>query len=628
MPLLLLWAALLAGQTPISGVINRYTSVTAIDTCEARLTVTSTVFFQPGQSVLVMQMQGAAINQSNSGAFGDLIDPGCAGCWEKARIKAVTGTDIFLENLLVNTYDPAGGVQLVSLPTFEDARVEGTLTALPWNGSMGGVLALEVTDSLLLEADLDVSGLGFRGGQVHEVESDCSWLTNADDYHYSFNNWRGAPKGEGLARIIAGKEAGRGPQANGGGGGNDHNTGGGGGANRTSGGRGGKYNAEGTFTCKGDHPGLGGKPAPDRPDRIFFGGGGGAGHVNNSGAGTRGGNGGGIVIVLAKTIVGNGHKIIANGEHPGTGNGDGGGGGGGGGSIALQAQNVEGLSVEARGGNGADVNNDPGRCYGPGGGGAGGLLLKGFAGTLPSLLDGGQPGRNLTPSNQCTDPTHGATPGQDGVRTSWEGPLAGTEPVAPFAVIFQPESATGCEENQVSFEFVVHGTALQYQWQRWTGSTWEDMVNTPDIAGTKTSILTLFNLRTDQNGERFRCRVGSDCDGTHFSQEVTLSVEPLPVPAFDFQTLGDNRLRFDNLSQNASSYAWDFGDGNTSTEANPEHQYALAGTYTVTLEAFNDCGSRILERSVQVQAAPIAQFGVHYTPACAPVQVLFEDQSA
>ena len=32
-----------------------------------------------------------------------------------------------------------------------------------------------------------------------------------------------------------------------------------------------------------------------------------------------------------------------------------------------------------------------------------------------------------------------------------------------------------------------------------------------------------------------------------------------------------------------TSYAWAFGDGGTSTAANPSHTYAAAGTYTVTL---------------------------------------------
>ncbi len=44
-------------------------------------------------------------------------------------------------------------------------------------------------------------------------------------------------------------------------------------------------------------------------------------------------------------------------------------------------------------------------------------------------------------------------------------------------------------------------------------------------------------------------------------------------------------VRFTNFSQNATSYSWDFGDSETSTEENPEHTYATAGTYDVTLTA-------------------------------------------
>jgi PKD repeat protein len=40
-----------------------------------------------------------------------------------------------------------------------------------------------------------------------------------------------------------------------------------------------------------------------------------------------------------------------------------------------------------------------------------------------------------------------------------------------------------------------------------------------------------------------------------------------------------------------TSWAWDFGDNETSTEQNPVHTYAKAGNYTVTLNATNHCGS-------------------------------------
>lgn len=44
-------------------------------------------------------------------------------------------------------------------------------------------------------------------------------------------------------------------------------------------------------------------------------------------------------------------------------------------------------------------------------------------------------------------------------------------------------------------------------------------------------------------------------------------------------------VNFDNKSEKAESYMWDFGDGNTSTLAEPDHRYVLSGKYQVTLKA-------------------------------------------
>ncbi|MCL2650140.1 MAG: PKD domain-containing protein [Candidatus Azobacteroides sp.] len=47
-------------------------------------------------------------------------------------------------------------------------------------------------------------------------------------------------------------------------------------------------------------------------------------------------------------------------------------------------------------------------------------------------------------------------------------------------------------------------------------------------------------------------------------------------------------VAFINTSVNATSYSWDFGDGASSKETNPDHTYVSEGTYTVTLIAEND----------------------------------------
>lgn len=57
-----------------------------------------------------------------------------------------------------------------------------------------------------------------------------------------------------------------------------------------------------------------------------------------------------------------------------------------------------------------------------------------------------------------------------------------------------------------------------------------------------------------------------------------------PAAAFTFNT-NTNTVNFTNLSTHATDYHWDFGDGNSSTDANPVNTYASVGNFTVELIA-------------------------------------------
>lgn len=66
------------------------------------------------------------------------------------------------------------------------------------------------------------------------------------------------------------------------------------------------------------------------------------------------------------------------------------------------------------------------------------------------------------------------------------------------------------------------------------------------------------------------------------------SIEDLTLPTADFSytstTAGYKNIQFSNLSISANDFTWDFGDGKTSTDANPLHVYTDGeGTYTVKL---------------------------------------------
>jgi PKD repeat protein len=59
-------------------------------------------------------------------------------------------------------------------------------------------------------------------------------------------------------------------------------------------------------------------------------------------------------------------------------------------------------------------------------------------------------------------------------------------------------------------------------------------------------------------------------------------------------------VEFNNLSLNATSYLWNFGDGNTSTEENPVHTYDESGLFNVELTAYSDCDSAVSSAEVNI----------------------------
>ncbi len=61
-----------------------------------------------------------------------------------------------------------------------------------------------------------------------------------------------------------------------------------------------------------------------------------------------------------------------------------------------------------------------------------------------------------------------------------------------------------------------------------------------------------------------------------------------PIVTFDTE-LNDLTLEIVNQSSFATSYLWDFGDGNTSTDTNPVYEYEAPGCYTISVTVSNEC---------------------------------------
>jgi PKD repeat protein len=83
--------------------------------------------------------------------------------------------------------------------------------------------------------------------------------------------------------------------------------------------------------------------------------------------------------------------------------------------------------------------------------------------------------------------------------------------------------------------------------------------------------------------------------------------EPTACFTFSGSSIDDNNVTlagevidFANCSENATEYKWDFGDDNDDTGEKTTHAYDEAGTYTVTMTATGDGGSKSTTQDIEV----------------------------
>lgn len=404
-------------------IVNDYTEVTNYISCTNELIVGDGSKYNPGDTVVIMQMKGATIDSTNTANSGKIINYNNAGNYEFNIIKLKSGNSLTLLNILKRNYDFSNGkVQLIRVPYFENMDTSAVLTCLPWDGAKGGVLVLNVKNQLNLKANIDVSGRGFR----HGLPMHNTLVTmNEPGYSYDKNSNKGAEKGEGISNLSSEKNYGRGAAGNGGGGGNAHNSGGGGGGNGGKGGDGGDQWETGK-TITENVGGKGGHPLTysSSLDNLFMGGAGGMGQANDD-AEYPSGNGGGVVIINVDALASNNFEIKSNGSHAEEAPNpisckDGMGGGGAGGTVLLNiAALSDNLSIEATGGNGAN-HIAQNVLHGPGGGGGGGVIMVSQSNTSNYTFNvtGGKNGVNVYHNNN----PYGATPGNQGlVLSSYKG---------------------------------------------------------------------------------------------------------------------------------------------------------------------------------------------------------------
>ncbi len=391
----------------LAGIVNSYYEG-AVGTSAAAsglLTVDTGYGVQPvgataiaaGDMLLVIQMQDATIDNSDTECYGDATNEGGGACAASttsgigAGSTSVVGSGLYEYVVaraaigvasggctpaanqvcvvggggasgLVNSYttaarDDVGGTrrgqrtyQVIRVPRYNNATLGGTLTAYAWDGRVGGVLAIDVAGTLTLGgATVSVDGLGFRGGigqalagartglqaGYRSPDADPASGRKGEGIAGTPVSWAQIPGGTGTDGVPQGDRQ-RGAPGNAGGGANAGDT-----ANTENSGGGGGGNGGGggrggnTNATNLAIGGWGGAAFTPALNRLVPGGGGGAGSRNNNGP-SSGANGGGMVFIRADVVTGTG-TITARGMTGVCTENDGGGGGGAGGSIVFVA---------------------------------------------------------------------------------------------------------------------------------------------------------------------------------------------------------------------------------------------------------------------------------------------------
>lgn len=476
--LLVVFQLALIAQTNVitSGIINDVQApVSFIDYCTNSLQVPNGLEnnFAIGDKVLIIQMKGAIVDFNDNQNNGNVLNYASAGNYEINEVRTINFGSIQgiqLTHNLERQYITSAKVQVIKIPVFEgDVEIQNTLSCLPWNGEVGGILIFESTGEVIINANINVDERGFRGaGLLPGMPSGCFSNLGFNGYNCVAPTNCGANKGEGIGLLQDLQNRGRGRNGNGGGGGNDHNAGGGGGAAFGNGGKGGEY---GEAFCFGIG-GLGGQAIEynNTINKIFMSGAGGAGEQNNN-EGTAGGTAGGTVIIIANNLSSNGFSIFSKGESIlDVAGSDGAGGGGAGGLVILDTENVLGnLTIDMSGGSGGNIF-DTQRCPGPGGGGSGGTLwLRGnsLPNSISLIADGGDAGLHAPNSNAaCANTSYGAEPGEDGGVVFNFEKFVSNELFIPFSLSANASQDTICVGETIDLTASANASReFEFEWQ-------------------------------------------------------------------------------------------------------------------------------------------------------------------
>ncbi|MCI5055734.1 MAG: PKD domain-containing protein, partial [Flavobacteriales bacterium] len=188
-------------------------------------------------------------------------------------------------------------------------------------------------------------------------------------------------------------------------------------------------------------------------------------------------------------------------------------------------------------------------------------------------------------------------------------------PPAPTAN-FSSSNSTGCVTHQVQFTDQSTNNPTSWNWTFQGGTPSSSNLQNPVVnyssAGSFDVTLTVSNL-----------------GGTNtITKQAYVTIEQPPTADFSHNLIA-SYVQFNNLSSsNATSFLWSFGDGNSSSQQSPIHQYQNQGIYVVSLTALNNCGLQVHTDTISTYTSPSADFTASDSSICVGDTINFYNNSS
>lgn len=191
----------------------------------------------------------------------------------------------------------------------------------------------------------------------------------------------------------------------------------------------------------------------------------------------------------------------------------------------------------------------------------------------------------------------------------------------PITVVPGPEAeilldrGEDCDQLEVQFSDGSSGTISDWSWDFGNGNT----SNLADPPLQNYGSVGAYNVTLTVEAP----------NGCRNTDTEIVYVHETPVSDFLIQNVCvGSEGSFTDVSTSAGGdpivdWFWDFGDGTSSTQSDPEHSYSSAGTYTVSLTVGTAHCSHTSSQVVTVEPAPEASFVSNIDEGCDPLEVEF-----